>query len=53
MSNFFYGSGLHVELPRRHIGSLFDGLAEYYPEEVLGRVRRVLLEQMRKLQYLL
>lgn len=48
-----YGSSLHFELPRRDIDSLFDGLAEYYPEEVLGRVCSVLLEQMRKFQYLL
>ena len=47
-----YGSTLRFDLPRQSIGSLFDGLTECYSKEVIERVRGVLLEQMRKFQYL-
>ena len=48
-----YGSGLHFDLTHQEVGGLLDDLADCYPDEILNRVRSVLLEQMRKFKYLL
>lgn len=47
-----YGSSLHFDIARRDADGLFDGLTECYPEEIIGRARSVLSEQMRKFRYL-
>ena len=47
-----YGSSLHFDIAHRDLDGLFDGMTEYYPGEVIGRTRSVLLEQMRKFRHL-
>ena len=47
-----YGSHLHFDVKHQDVDELLDGLEEYYSEEILNRARGVLLEQMRKFQYL-
>ena len=47
-----YGSHLHFDVKHQDVDGLFEGLEEYYSEEILNRARGVLLEQMRKFQHL-
>ena len=43
-----YGPQLQFSLTRADLSVALAGLEEYYPEETLDRVERVLREQMRK-----
>lgn len=47
-AELLYGPQLRFSFSRYDLEAVFDGLTEYYPEETIRRVDRVLREQMRK-----
>lgn len=47
-AELLYGPQLRFSFSRNTLESVFDGLEEYYPDETIRRVDRVLREQMRK-----
>lgn len=47
-ANVLYGSHLQCSFTRSDVTSILESFSDFYPQEILSRVERVLFEQIRR-----